>query len=329
MGNWEIYYCCGFATNLEDEPAGTEIPVNQDFVWDNEDWTILSLYEFDEGPVVDLCKKIDIERSLKYHMKWNSAKPFLKDFPREKLDEMIRDNPFRENLRPVFALENVNLEFRHCASACFDPMRSKPYAADDVESMAVRHYNLDNQSAWAFYRISWAWPNSQAHETAGKTMTLTLDADSTPLYDISFAAENGMDFDLTHPLTKDVHHLHILASQWETVDIPVQEDYLEYPKNVMTLTYTLSPDLPSSRFAVKDRSEGDAPRLTWETAADVYPDACADVGFITCGESRDGDDVTHCDTSSLYFSTDHKIQWRAVFMEKLKKDVVVSFRITK
>lgn len=159
MRNWDVYYCLGFETEIEGEPSGKEFPVNQSFVWDNETWRILSMYDFDNGPVFDLCKKVDFERSLKYHIKWDSSKPYLKDFPREKLEERQKDCPFGDNFDSAVTVGDCTLEYKACYSVCFDCASSTPPAESDASCKTVRHYGLDEDTVWAFRRIAFAWPD--------------------------------------------------------------------------------------------------------------------------------------------------------------------------
>lgn len=301
MKNWNVYYDCRFETFIEDEPIGKEIPVNQDFDWGGEEWKILSLYDFDRGLMLDLCRKVEEEETTR--------EPYQAKQSFSSCGIYIDDLYLRQSYKAVLYV---------------DPSASKPPAIADREQQILHHYQLDENAAWLLVRITIPCPKAERPDLFNRELKLLLQPQMAIVFGDSFTVKEGLDINVEHPLTKELYNLKIKELEWMNIDCEHPDDGYKYPDNQQVIIYTMEPDL-DFKFRLVDCSDGDRPQLVNPEKNKFYPKASCDAAMIQI--THDHEEPCHCALSASYFSTEHDIQWKTWFTVMVKDGLTVSFQI--
>ena len=189
---------------------------------------------------------------------------------------------------------------------------------DGSSEVYVDHYALARARPWTFHRFAFPWPTGRKPQI--KSLGLALTAYPADLPGTRFTAAVGDAVTLIHPRTGTAHTLTVEALTHETLDTARwQNSAFEMPSRFVELTYTLTPDLPRTAFAVRDTAPHDAPRpITPPPMGEVGDGA---VGLIV---SLKDDGARHKAASSLHFAAPQTVEWLAVFREKPAEDLEIS-----
>ena len=103
---------------------------------------------------------------------------------------------------------------------------------------------------------------------------------------------------------------------------------MEYPNHMLAMSYSLKPDITGRGFLIQDCNHGDNPRQKRNGTAEDSALAAA-IGIIGGADGPTAVFVgshtpkLHTACSSLHFEPVEKVEWRAVFSEKLMEDMDV------
>lgn len=319
---WPVTYRGSF-WGAEGQP-GREISLNREFQWGNRRWHVPAIYDCEEGIVMDFAIPVPAEDIRRFMEKWY---PILKDDPRPAnavRQQAEAENPLEQpNFHPLLTVNGKDI---HAESGCGISWIPKDILPEEFEDRTeaedlLDHYGLDKNSGWVLHRAR--FPREEAAEI--EFLSLLLQARPETFYGPSFPTPAvGAQVALTHPVTGTVHTLTVQTVQRGEFDkeIPM-EGIEEWPRQYLSLEYTLSPDLDNHQFALRDTAESDSPR--------VKPDLAGCVGIIGGSDgptaiifSHEKGVHPHSVISSLHFEAPEQVIWQPEFREKLTEDFTVT-----
>lgn len=317
---WKVY----FREQQENSRAGKEIPVNRQFLWDDEEWLIPSAYICEEGLVIDFLRKVPAAQIRafmdKYHVGPGSDITYFTPEMQEQIDA---DNPLAINIQPQADLDGSALKSVGGTGYCFNPLF--PELNHDEVIASMQHYALNPECGWAFHRWYFRWNAEMPSKlTALEVMMVRQDtAVSGPHFR---AAAVGDTVEFTHPLTNVRHTLTVREIEEQTANVGQINQDMEFPKNCVVMAYTLSPELPRNSIHVIDTAQSDRPR---QKQGDPNASGAATVilagvhGVSSVAAIMSGRGELHTAYSALHYELVKEVEWRIIFHEKLKEDMRV------
>lgn len=312
----------------QDGAPGKEIPIGKAFRWGERVWHIPAGYACPEGIILDLCVEVEPEKVKAFFDKWY---PILREDPhppKAVRRQVEAEHPLRlPHFHARLTVNGTPLEQESGCGMSWIPESCLPEDMEDrAEAKAlIEHYGLDDSRGWSFQRARFPWDESM-DVTA---LELTLEQLPQTIYGPSFPTPAaGEEIHFTHPITGTRHTLTVLDIQNAQFDKDIPgEGIEEWPRHYIFLEYTLSPDLTSHQFALRDTVESDAPRLK---SAPEHPSGAARIGIIGSADgptamlfSHDPDPKPHGARSALHFAPVEAVTWQAEFREKLLEDISV------
>ncbi len=326
---WKVYFDADFWGRCGRGRAGKEIPLNKQFLWGDEVWTIPAIYPCGKGLIVDFCLQVPPERIRAFLERWNlsgnddGAKNTL-----ERRMRMDAENPLVARVNPKVILNGTELSSCHGCGFCWNPCFPE---GNGLEAWSVmRHYGLDPEQGYAVWRGAFHWKTKRKPQI--KTLSAILMQEPVAIPGPHFRASSpGEQIELIHPSTGMKHILTV--QEYEQQELPAERfnnPDLEFPGRFARMVYTLSPDLPDQAFMVADCARGDRPRQKRADprAPQATGDCCVGViggadgpTAIFLGGSGQGKLCTAC--SSLHFEPVDNVEWRMVFYDKSRQDITV------
>lgn len=317
---WKVY----FRERQENSRAGKEVSVKRQFLWDDEEWYIPSVYICKEGLVIDFLRKVPAAQIRafmdKYHIKPGSR---VIDFTPEMQEQVDADNPLAISIQPQADLDGSALKSVGGTGYCFNPLF--PELNHDEVIASMQHYALDPECGWAFHRWYFRWNMEMPSKLTALEVTMVRQdtAIAGPHFRTT-AVGNTVEF--THPLTNVRHTLTVREIGKQTANVGQIDQDMEFPKNCVVMAYTLSPELPRSSIHVIDTVQSDRPRQKQRDpnasgAATVILAGVHGVSSVAAIMSGRGELHTAC--SALHFEAVKEVEWRILFHEKLKEDMRV------
>ena len=317
---WKVY----FREQQENSRAGKEVPVNRQFLWDNEEWYIPSVYMCEEGLVIDFLRKVPATQIRafmdKYHIEPGSR---IIDFTPEMQEQIDADNPLAISIQPQADLDGSALKSVGGTGYCFNPLF--PELNHDEVIASMQHYALNPECGWAFHRWYFRWNADMPSKLTA--LEVTMVRQDTAISGPHFrAAAVGDTVEFTHPLTNIRHTLTVREIEEEIANVGQINQDMEFPKNCVVMAYTLSPELPMNSIHVIDTAESDRPRQKQGDpnalgAATVILAGVRGVSSVAAIMSGRGELHTAC--SALHYELVKEVEWRIIFHEKLKEDMRV------
>lgn len=341
LPEWNVYYGESFWEHSGRQRSGKEIAINMQFTSDNKLWHIPSIYTCSKGLVIDFCVQILAEHISAFINKWNlSMGSDSSDFTKEEQMRIGAENPMTINFSPEIILND-----RIIPSSGGCGLSWNPYFTDinGIESEGLlNHYGLDPASGWVFWRSSFLWPTKRKPKIS--SLEVLIRHEPVEKSGLHFSVSKpGESINFIHPKTNVQHKItiHEYEQQEMTPDCFGNQNY-DYPNHYTLMVYTLSPDLPSDSFSIRDYEDGDLPRrkevrreeeFTNQGAHSYEPQAQADcmaIGIIggstgpTAIALSDGrEEKMHATCSALRYSPTDTIEWHIVFHEKPCDDITV------
>lgn len=150
-----------FGYSEDSEKPKKEIPVNKQFVWNRENWYILSLYEFKKGLVMHFCKEINMEEMKCFSEKWKEIIASYKedDIPEELFQQAERENPSVCNDMPKMFLNGKEMESQGGNSFCYYPagVFGEEYDLDSDTMEYIEYYHLNPGKSYIIFNWSFMW----------------------------------------------------------------------------------------------------------------------------------------------------------------------------
>lgn len=329
---WKVYFDGNFwSSHTNREDPGKEIPVNQNFVWEDENWSIPAIYVCSEGLVMDLCVEVPTKKIQLFMEKWLNTEQ-RDEISLELLEERDVENPFSFDIRPSVTLNGEKLLWKQSSSIVWNPCLLEGYD-NNIESDLIReHYNCDKDSGWCFIRCSFHWITK--NEPVIRSLSITLEQELRRIPGPHFTVEEaGQKICCVHPITKKEHILTVIECSKERLpETHFSNEEYEFPCHYEYMTYTIEPDL-TDRLIIQDCSGGDSPiRRALDLNKPSHSGIVA-VGIIGCadgptaifiGKNQSTQTNLHVASSSLYFKPmQQQIEWRISFQVKLREPITV------
>lgn len=334
LPEWKVYFDGNFWGRSSGERAGVEISLNKHFLWQDEVWTIPSIYTCSKGLIVDFCLKVSPERIKLFIDKWKlSVENDGSNFTDEQRMQIDTENPLAVNINPKAVLNNTELRSSHGCGLCWNPCLPEGNALEAWSVM--QHYELDPEQGYMIWRNAFLWKTK--HKPQLKTLAVRLEREQVSIAGTHFQVSlPGEQFEFIHPSTGKKHTLTV--QDYERKELPSEHfktpdlDGLEFPRHLTAMSYTLSPELPDQAFQIMDCARGDRPRHKHVNprAPQATGDVCCSVGIIGGADGpnaiffvNDSQGKLRVASSAMHFKPVQDVEWRMNFYEKTHEDITV------
>lgn len=341
---WKVYFENGFGNchSGHDKP-GIEISINKTFAWGGRTWHIPAVYSCGKGMVVDFCVEIDPAAHRAFVEKWRPWWEEDKPLTPEEEEQQSAENPMTVDFNSRALANGREL----CPSSGYGygwtPMSLRleyeqgEYRQQDWEAIwLMKHYGLDAESGWTFWRQSFPWATKT--RPALNTLTLTLNQEPISVPGSRFTVSKAGDtVPFTHPVTGEPYTLRVVEYENQEMDLSHLPDDWEYPNHCTAMSYMVEPELPRESLRVRDCGQGDSPRVNVREQAVLAaigstdgPTAACSVGIIggadgptaiILADGKTGHPQAVC--SALRFEIPKQIEWRMVFYQKTVEDMKI------
>ncbi|MDX9871380.1 MAG: hypothetical protein RBT41_03030 [Clostridia bacterium] len=326
---WKVYFDGSFWGSPGRERAGREILVGKQFAWGDEVWQIPAIYTCSKGLVVDFCRQVPAERIRSFMNKWNlSVENDGTGFSDEQQIQATAENPLVININPQVVLNGTVLSGSHGCGVSWNPCFPEGNGPE-VRSV-IRHYDLDPAYGWAIWRAAFPWMKKRKPQIRTLSVTLMQEPVAVPGPHFHVSAP-GERIEFTHPAAGAQHTLRVQEyERHEVSPAHFGSQNQEFPTHYTVMRYTLSPDLPDGAFTVADCIRSDPPRQKQTHPYEPQALSSVCIGIIggadgptaiIFGESGEG--KLHAACSALHFEPEDDVEWRMVFYEKRREDIMV------
>lgn len=326
---WKVYYDGSFWEYSERKGEGKEIPVNKEFIWGGEVWTIPAIYTCGQGLVVDFYLKISSEQIYTFMDKWNlSENSDMSGLTSEKRMQIDAENPLNVHINPKLMLNGTEILSSQGCGTCWNPCFPMGNGLEIRNVML--HYELDPEQGYVVWRGSFPWKTKR--KPLIKSLSIILMERYGDIPGPHFVATiPGEQMVFMHPATGERHVLTIQGLERQELSTEIFNDTeLEFPKHFTTVNYTLTPDLTDQAVTVTDCTRGDQPRRKHIDPRMAH--STGDVGLsiigradgptmIALGNGSLGKQRSVC--SVLHFKPVDRVELRIVFHEKTHTDITV------
>jgi len=334
---WQVYFGEGYHHHGGRNKPGMELPVNKQFDWNGNHYYIPAIYSCSKGLVVEFCIEIESDRIKEFLEKVENYGDNEARWNEEIREEMHRSNPTNIDFHTEVMVNGKELRQRNGCGFGWMPESLWPENGGFAEQLEaeqiIRHYHLDRNKGWVFYRYSYEWATFR--KPTVKSLVLTLKAPQVSMAALRFATpEVGESITITRPLTGQEYILTIQEIENQEMDGNRMERLhhgeLEFPTHYKAMTYTLAPDLPGAQFMVQDVRQSDQPRKK-ARAEGKNGTMAASIAIIGGADGPTSVFLVHnaatirphSACSGLRFEPVEEVEWKAVFREKLCEDMEV------
>ena len=326
---WNVSFDGGFWGG--DGKPGKEVIIGKHFSWGSEKWYIPAAYICDEGLVVDYCMEAEPAGVKAFIDKWDLLNEDRNHYTQEQREQMEREHPLNADFYGKITCNWQELQEGHGCGVTWLPASCVPAGVrqNDTAKGILTHYGLDETKAWSFHRWSYPWGNAASHDLYALSVRMERQRENIAGQHFVTPAI-GESIILTHPLTGKTYTLtvHELEQQ-ELPEHLFPDSNMEYPNHMISMSYSLDPDITGRGFMIQDCSDGDKPRRKKASTTEEHSVLAAAIGVIG---GVDGPTAVfmgarapklHAACSSLHFEAVEEVEWRAVFSEKLMEDIDV------
>ncbi len=293
MNEWKVYYGNNFWGHERYARPGKETAVNREFLWDGEQFKILSLYECSEGLVVDLCKRIDSETLHAFQKNWKEKDP-------EKLSD-----------QELGFLEAENPTSLHLVSELTADGELLP----NQGSCSMGWYPCDEEGAC----------DVQAEEFLFSQQPLPVPG---PCFILNKELPQTVCF--THPESGKTHTLEIhsrISRQIPEHTLSHMPKHFRHPRCYEELHYTLSPELEEGSYFIRSVSAGNQPvsiasysESKGASSISIIGGSNGPTSIFLAGKLPLNEKKTHLAFSSLFFTSTEVREWTITFRVRKKED---------
>lgn len=329
---WKVYFDGNFWGHSGNQKAGKEIPLNRQFIWNDEIWKVPSIYICGKGLIVDFYLQVLPEHICAFMDKWDiTAECNTPNLTVEQWMQFDTENPLTVNINSTAVLNGIELPSSHGCGICWNPCF--PEGNDIAAESAMLHYGLDHDQGYAIWRCAFPWKTKR--KPLIKTLSVTLMRDPVAIPGQHFTISSPDDqIELMHPSTGQKHTL--IVQEYEQQYLSAEhfnDPHLEFPGHYTMMSYTLSPDLSNECFSIADSAQSDQPRQRHPgpDASQVNSDICC-IGIIgsadaptaiVLGERNQGKLQVACSALRFEPAEAENVEWRTAFYEKQCKDISV------
>lgn len=257
------------------------------------DWQVLGAYACDGGYVVDMCVPLEAP-------KWILSGAFL----------------------PFLLVDGESLDSWSGVGMDWDPAEPSVEAAASEAAAMVRHYGLDPEKGWFFFRNS--YPAASGHEAVPDSLRLTLEPAPCWVPGMRFVVRDvGDKVPFAYPATGLAHVLRVIRlDEPDPAILEAMREGAGLPSSIhcVTLAYVVEPPLPEAdAMRVWDSSSGDMARPERD---DSSFSAVCEMGIVQgadgptavfLADRDEGPERTAM--SSLYQEPPERIVWQMAFRE--------------
>ena len=226
---------------------GKELKLDAAFSWSGDEWLVPAAYVCREGIVLDLCKRVSVERLFSFREKWElSPDNDGSNWSDAKQICASAENPLEEDFRAELIVNGKTLPCRHGCALCWNPLYPE---GNDLEEKRVRlHYKLDELDGWNIWRISFPWEGKK--ETRPRTLSLHLRESPVHIPGPEFTPEKAGDsITFTLPGAQQTYTLTALALHTEELPLFGETVY------TTELAYDIAPEPPGGSVTLRDFAE--------------------------------------------------------------------------
>ena len=335
----KVYYGKNFWYSGQEGTPLKKIPVHDPaadglLAWENRRLCIPAVYVGEEGAVLDLCVRVPVPDISAYMDKWKDLD--YENLSGEELEEAVRESPFGSDFDIRLSLDGIPVKGRFGCSTCWNPLQPEAEPDKETEEL-MAEYGCSRDYGWLFLRTSCEWEDSPV--LSPKKLECVLSARKRPVTAAHFATDEREESDtekrveLTHLITGDTYTLTVRSCETGQHDgnWGDRDDDWEYPSWYQALTYTVEPELPIEDLTVQDCATGGRPRRKEKEHKEDGEGSslCAvSVAVVPSYPQDEGDGLKiRAACSSLYFEPVDKVEWRAVFHVKEKKELCVTAKL--
>ena len=226
---------------------GKELPLGVPFLWAGDEWLVPAAYVCKEGLVLDLCKRVPVERLFSFREKWElSPDNDGSDWSDAKRIRASAENPLEEDFRAELIVNGEMLTCKHSCALCWDPLYAE---GNGRETKRVRgHYGLDELDGWYIERISFPWKGKKKADI--RSLSLHIREDPLEVPGQEFSPERAGDsITFTLPGAQQTYTLTALALHTEELPLFGETVY------TTELAYDIAPEPPGGSVTLRDFAE--------------------------------------------------------------------------
>ncbi|MDE7284360.1 MAG: hypothetical protein K2N85_12380 [Lachnospiraceae bacterium] len=329
----EVYHDNNIWGKGKPETKLAAIPVNRSFLWDKQEILIPAVYVGKAGAALDVCAKIPTEDMAAFLKKWDYERRMsLKTA--EEFEQLDADNPASRELTVEICLDDTPLLRRMSSSMRWYPENiiqmgfSDPAGEDRFENnkSAVEWmdaYGCDREYCWYFERLCYNW--SEEPILSPQKISLTFRANLISITAGHFSTDISCEDEtvkIPHPITGQEYILTLHGCEQNRHSFTeIGANGMVYPEYCQILSYSITPEIDRSFFAILDCAESDKPRMV--DAQELTDGANGPTAIFMTRTGADSKKYTI--VSSLHFDPVTRVQWRVVFQIKPKNDMKISF----
>ncbi len=310
--DWKVFYQADFWRHRGRDHAGRALPIEKRFDWCGEDWYVPAAYVCTQGVVLDLLLRVPQERFAAFAEKWSlTPERGCEEFSEEEVETIDRENPLSQDFSARLTLNGGAVSSERSCAVSYVPK----LAEDKPALRLLAHYGFDMDCCWAIHRLFFPQKRREI-----QTLSLHLAAQPEWLTGPHFTAEAGKPVVLTHPATGAVYTLTPQRIEAETLELPPQGP--EFPRHLVRMDYTLSPELPGDALRLRDTAPADPARRRDANGGIIGGADGPTAIFIGCHSEEER---IHTAFSSPHFAPQKApVEWRTSFRVMRKPDCTVA-----
>lgn len=341
----DVYFEGFFGNSENQKKPEKEIPVNKLFLWDNDRWNILSIYEFKEGLTMDFCKEINPGELQEFQKEWEKEISQYEDgeieIPEELFEQLQEENPGVCDITPKMYLHGRELISRGGSSICYYPVSvfSENEGAcpnDPKAEEIIREYGMNPDMGYVIFRWSFTWNKGwrRKREYSLSDIELTMEAGRVNRVGEVFHLEYEQKEEYCS-FMNPVNHKEYMITFGTPEQKKMSEKLLNkmdgrfrYPTCYEIIGYKIIPKLPSEEYFIRSRVKGDAPELIAgdDAAAGISVIGGADgpTSIFLAGKIRKSTYYEKRINSPLFFEPTEVRDYEIVFRVKPKEDIHIN-----
>lgn len=326
-----VYFGSNFWDDRKYEKPLREVLVYTDFRWEELSGMVPAVYICEEGAVVDVCIRIPVEKAEAFLEKWNQERRLSSDMTDEDYEEMERDNPFSLSFRMNMTVNGEKLSETSGCSTGWHPLQTESENIEREAEVLMEEYGCDRSSAWLFSRWCGRFSKKKTEIPESIEMTLDFQPWEVPFTAAYFETEEGckeQEIEIKNPRTGELYRILLHGCEaGEVREEQLPQSMTRWPFRYQMLSYSILPEPSHARFQIVDCARSDQPR---EIHGEEDKTCCAvsviggedgPTAVFFAGKSKER--KKRAAMSALHFEKVSRVRWRAVFYEKVRKDLRV------
>lgn len=297
------------------------------FLWEGKQWQVPAVYLFEEGLVVDLCKRIEPRELTEFYEKWGSRDEEKLTEEEQKL--LCRESPFYQNFRLRAHADQRELPVRMGCGCAYCPPKLRPQDAavsgdpDLAERQLMEAYGLEPEAGWTFWRNSFAWPDRRPESVRSVVLTLRKDPEDLPgPHFWTVPGETGKKVNFRHPVTGKAYTLTVLGQEPKILplgELPGELEIDHMPDHFTVMRYRVEPELSREEILIGDCALSDQPVRTGEgpaaSSVSIIGGADGPTSVFLAGKSRTSGSAPAVREvySALHYKPADRVEWKLTF----------------